>query len=106
MSDEVENRIRSLREKVSYHDDRYHRNAKPEISDREYDRLKRELVDLERAHPEYARPDSPAQTVGDDRLEGFTAYTHRSPMLSLDNTYDFGELRDFFNRLKTVFGGG
>ena len=104
MSDVVEKRIRSLREKVSYHDERYHRYAKPEISDREYDRLKRELEDLEGAHPEYARPDSPAQTVGDDRLEKFASYTHRSPMQSLDNTYHFGELRDFSNRLKRLLG--
>lgn len=106
MSDEVENRIRSLREKVSYHDERYYRHAEQEITDREYDRLKRELEELERAHPEHARPDSPAQAVGDDRLEGFSSYTHRLPMQSLDNTYHFGELRDFSNRLERLLGEG
>lgn len=106
MSDELENLIRSLREKVSYHDERYYRHDEPEITDREYDRLKRELEDLERSHPEHVRPDSPTQAVGDDRLEGFSSYTHRSPMQSLDNTYRFGELRDFANRLERLLGEG
>ena len=104
MSDEVEDRIRLLREKVSHHDERYYRYAEPEISDRQYDRLKRELEDLEREHPELAGPDSPVLEVGDDRLEGFSSYTHRLPMQSLDNTYRFGELRDFANRLERLLG--
>ncbi len=104
MSDEVENRIRLLRETVSHHNERYYRYAEPEISDRQYDRLKRELEDLEREYPEFGGPDSPVLEVGDDRLEGFPSYTHRSPMQSLDNTYLFGELRDFANRLERLLG--
>lgn len=106
MSDEVEHRMRLLREKVSYHNERYYRYAEPEISDRQYDRLKRELEDLEREYPEFARPDSPSSEVGDDRLESFPNYDHRLPMQSLDNTYRFGELRDFANRLERLLGEG
>jgi DNA ligase (NAD+) len=94
-------RIAHLRAALARHDELYYKKTKPEISDFEYDLLKRELAALERAHPELAGP-SPTQTVGDDRTEGFATTRHRAPMLSLDNTYSQDELRDFDTRLRRV----
>jgi len=94
-------RIARLREEIARHDELYHRQARPEISDFEYDLLKKELETLEKKHPELAGP-SPSQTVGDDRAEGFATVRHRAPMLSLDNTYNEAELREFDARLRRV----
>ena len=94
-------RIAQLRADLARHDELYYRKAKPEISDFEYDLLKKELEALEQAHPELAGP-SPTQTVGDDRADGFATARHRAPMLSLDNTYSQDELRDFDARLRRV----
>jgi len=94
-------RIAQLRADLARHDELYYRKTKPEISDFEYDLLKKELEALEQAHPEWAGP-SPTQTVGDDRAEGFVTARHRAPMLSLDNTYSQDELRDFDARLRRV----
>jgi len=94
-------RIARLREEIARHDELYHRQARPEISDFEYDLLKKELEALEKKHPELAGP-SPSQVVGDDRSEGFITMRHRAPMLSLDNTYNETELREFDARLRRV----
>jgi DNA ligase (NAD+) len=72
--------------------------------DFEYDRLKRELADLEAQFPDSGATDSPTTRVGDDRLEGFVTYRHRQPMQSLDNTYSEAELRAFQQRLVKLFG--
>jgi len=85
------------------HDELYYRQARPEITDFEYDRLKRELADLESQFPELKAADSPTGRVGDDRLEGFATYRHRQPMQSLDNTYSEAELRAFHQRLVKLF---
>lgn len=97
-------RIAELREQIQRHDDLYYKKAQPEISDQDYDALKRELADREAQHPELASADSPAQRVGDDRQEGFEKYRHRTPMLSLDNTYSGDELREFHERLVRLIG--
>lgn len=102
--DEPAKRIAELRRVISRHDELYYRQAAPEISDPEYDRLKAELIDLEAKHPEFAAGDSPSITVGDDRLEHFASYRHRQPMQSLDNTYSQEELRAFHERLVRLFG--
>ena len=102
----VVNRIEALRAEIRHHDELYFRKARPEVSDQEYDALKRELADLEAAHPELLAPDSPTRAVGDDRLEGFEVYRHRQPMQSLDNTYSSEELRAFGQRLARIFGDG
>jgi DNA ligase (NAD+) len=94
-------RIAQLRATLARHDELYYKKTAPEISDPEYDRLKKALEALEQAHPELAGP-SPTQTVGDDRTEGFATARHRAPMLSLDNTYNQDELRDFDTRLRRV----
>ncbi len=92
-----------LRAEIRRHDDLYFRRAEPEISDREYDRLKRELADLESRHPDFVPEDTPTRQVGDDRQEAFATYRHRQPMQSLDNTYSEEELREFFHRLVRLF---
>jgi DNA ligase (NAD+) len=73
---------------------------RPEISDAEYDRLMRDLQSMEEAHPEFAAPDSPTVRVGGKPREGFVKVPHSSPMLSLDNALDEGELRDFDRRVR------
>ena len=101
---EASQRIAELRAQVGRHDELYHRRARPEITDFEYDRLKRELASLEASFPRFKTADSPTQRVGDDRLEGFAVYRHRQPMQSLDNTYSEGDLRAFDQRLVKLFG--
>lgn len=104
-ADHAAKRIQELRRSIARHDELYHRQAEPEISDFDYDLLKQELLDLEAKHPEHAAPDSPSIQVGDDRLEQFRSYRHRQPMQSLDNTYSQEELRVFHHRLARLFPG-
>lgn len=101
---EAKERIATLRAEVARHAELYYREAKPEISDREYDKLERELADLEAQFPEFAAIASPTSQVGDDRAEGFVTYRHRQPMQSLDNTYSEEEYRAFHQRLVKIFG--
>ena len=96
---ETEKRIAHLRAALAHHDEMYHRRAQPEISDQDYDQLKRELADLEAMFPDFASGASPTHQVGDDRTEGFQTYRHRERMMSLDNTYSEEELREFHARL-------
>ena len=84
-----------LRRQIEHHDYRYYVLNEPEISDSEYDRLFRELKNLEEAHPEVRTPDSPTQRVGTPPIEGFEQHRHLIPMLSLDNAFGHDELRDF-----------
>jgi DNA ligase (NAD+) len=98
MERDIQNRIKKLRELINYHDRKYYAENKPEISDQEYDRLMRELGELEQAHPKFITPDSPTQRVSGEVLEGFETVEHRVPMLSMDNTYSADEIRDFNNR--------
>jgi DNA ligase (NAD+) len=97
-------RIAVLRVEVARHDERYYREARPEISDFEYDVLKKELADLEARFPQLASADSPTQKVGDDRIQGFKEVEHRQKMLSLDNTYSEEEVRAFHVRLTKLLG--
>ncbi len=92
-------RLIQLRAEITRHDELYYRAAKPEINDREYDRLKSELAELEAKFPDLAVATSPTDRVGDDRLAGFETCRHRLPMQSLDNTYSEEELRAFHARL-------
>lgn len=96
---EAKKRINELRAEVARHDELYHRKARPEISDYDYDRLKRELADLEQRFPQFASETSATQRVGDDRAAGFARVKHRMAMMTLDNTYDEAELREFHARL-------
>ena len=90
--DRAESRIAELVELIRYHDQRYHGDDDPEIPDADYDLLKRELLELEVAHPELVWPDSPTQTVGADPSKLFAPVKHRVPMMSLDNAFDRDEL--------------
>ncbi|MEO6993907.1 MAG: NAD-dependent DNA ligase LigA, partial [Lacunisphaera sp.] len=101
---EAKLRIAELRQEVGRHAELYYRRAKPEISDQDYDRLERELADLEKEFPQFAVKESPTTRVGDDRLDGFETYRHRLRMQSLDNTYSETELREFHQRLVKLFG--
>jgi DNA ligase (NAD+) len=96
---EAAKRIRELRGEIRKHDRLYYEEAAPVISDREYDRLYRELVDLEKQFPDLVTPDSPTQRVGGKPLEAFAQIQHRVPMLSLDNTYSEGEVANFYKRI-------
>jgi DNA ligase (NAD+) len=102
MSVSVEKQIRNLREEIREHDRRYYLEANPSISDKDYDRLYRQLRDLEAAHPELITRDSPTQRVSEMPLPGFETVAHRTPMLSLDNTYSEQEVSDFFRRLERL----
>jgi len=96
---EAARRIQQLRAEIERHNRLYYDEATPVISDREYDALYRELRDLEEAHPALRAADSPTQRVGEQPLEGFEQIRHRTPMLSLDNTYSSEEVVAWFNRM-------
>ncbi|HDQ99555.1 MAG TPA: NAD-dependent DNA ligase LigA, partial [candidate division WOR-3 bacterium] len=97
---EARRRVEKLRRELDEHNYRYHVLAQPVISDREYDRQLAELAGLEEAFPELASPDSPTRRVGGEPLAGFETVEHRPPMLSLDNTYSYDELRRFDERVR------
>jgi len=88
-------RMKDLAAQVLEHRRRYFVLDQPVLSDSEYDALERELRELEARHPEWADPNSPTQRVGAEPLEAFRKARHRTPMLSLDNTYSEGELREW-----------
>lgn len=100
----VKERIIQLREQLNYHNRKYYVDNAPEISDFEFDRMMRELQDLEAAHPEYADPNSPTARVGSDITTEFATVHHRFPMLSLSNTYSIEELREFVGRVEKEIG--
>jgi DNA ligase (NAD+) len=95
-------RIARLRREIEEHNRRYHEEAAPTISDREYDQIYRELLDLEARFPSLISTDSPTRHVGGKPLKAFTQITHRVPMLSLDNTYSEEEIADFFRRMERL----
>ena len=92
-------RIIELRELLHKYNNLYYVQNAPVISDIEFDQLMHELIDLEERHPELYDPNSPTQRVGSDLSKGFEQAEHRYPMLSLDNTYNEQEVRDFFQRV-------
>jgi DNA ligase (NAD+) len=97
-------KIESLRERIRHHEYLYYVLDNPEISDREFDKLMRQLKDLEGQHPALLTPDSPTQRVGGKPREGFVKVPHSSPMLSLDNTYREEELRAWEDRVHQLSG--
>jgi DNA ligase (NAD+) len=98
-------RIAELREEIREHDRRYHLEDRPTISDREYDKLLQELIDLEREHPDLVTPDSPTQRVGGDVQTELKPVRHSVPMMSIDNTYSEEEIRAFDERVRKGLGG-
>ena len=93
-------RVAELRERIDYHNYRYHALDDPEIPDSEYDRLMRELEALEAAHPDLQTPDSPTRRVGAEPVSAFAEVVHATPMLSLGNAFGEEELRDFDRRVR------
>ena len=91
-----------LVEEIRQHDYAYHVLAQPRISDQDYDRLYRQLADLEKEFPQLVSPDSPTQRVGGEPLKAFKPVQHLKPMLSLDNTYSQEELREFVHRVQRL----
>jgi DNA ligase (NAD+) len=104
VSRDVGKRIEELRRSLELHNYRYYVLDAPEISDAAYDRLLRELQNLEAAHPEFADPDSPTRRVGAPPAAAFTPVRHRVPMLSLQNAFSEGELLEFDRRVRRFLG--
>src|SRR4051794_4992222 len=100
MKHSLAERAEDLRKQLEHHEYRYYVLDDPEVSDAEYDALMRELRDLEDAHPDLRSADSLTQRVGGKPREGFVKVSHSSPMLSLDNALNEGELRDFDARVR------
>jgi DNA ligase (NAD+) len=99
MSKAFADEIERLRDEIRRHDQKYYVEAAPEISDTDYDRLMARLKQLEAAHPELIVPDSPTQRVGEQPVDDLASITHRVPMLSIENTYSVGELREYGQRI-------
>src|SRR5213594_3529251 len=99
---EAAKRIQQLREEIRKHDRLYYEEAAPIISDREYDRLYKQLIDLESQFPDLVTPDSPTQGVGEKPLKAFEQVAHLIPMLSLDNTYSEEEVKNFYARIRRL----
>ena len=104
-------RVAELRQLIDHHNRLYYTQAEPEISDADYDKLFRELEDLEKKHPEIADPNSPTQRVGSQPLEGFSQIQHPVPMLSIDDVFELkdaeipeAELIAFYRRLQKNLG--
>ena len=95
-------RIAELRRLIEHHNYRYYVLDQPEITDAAYDRLLRELIELEEKHPELVTPDSPTQRVGAPPAEAFGTITHRVPLLSLGNAFSTEELAAFDQRVKRM----
>lgn len=98
-------RAAELRKLIDYHNHKYYVDAAPEISDREFDRLLAELTKLEADHSDLVTPDSPTQRVGGRPIDEFRSVRHRLPMLSIDNTYNPDELREFDRSVRKLLGG-
>jgi len=106
-----EMRLKELRTQIRHHDELYYNQATSEISDAEYDKLYRELEDLEKKHPEFSDANSPTQRVGGQPIEGFQQIQHAVPMLSIDDVFELkdapepaAELIAFYKRLQKNLG--
>jgi DNA ligase (NAD+) len=98
-------RARDLANEIRRHERLYYVENRPEISDRQFDALMRELVELEERYPVLAAPDSPARRVGGEPAEEFATVTHAAPMLSLENAYSWEEAQAWLARVRRALGG-
>src|SRR5438477_3833335 len=105
MKDSLINRVEELRRQLEHHEYLYYVLDQHEISDAQFDRLMRELRNIEEAHAELRSPDSPTQRVGGQPREGFVKVSHSSPMLSVDNALNEQELREFDGRVRALLKG-
>ncbi len=100
----IQQQIETLRAELHRHNHNYYVLNAPEITDFEFDRMMRELQDLEQAHPEFYDENSPTMRVGSDLSKEFRQVTHKYPMLSLGNTYSEGEVTEFYDRARKMLG--
>lgn len=104
MTAAVKKKIEKLRQEIRHHNRMYYVEAAPDITDREYDRLMKQLQELEQQHPEYDSPESPSHKVGGEPIEGFRTVPHRVPMLSIDNIFEEENLADFDRKIRRRLG--
>ena len=104
MSETAAEKIDRLRREINQHNRLYYVENRPEISDNEFDRLLKQLEELEREHPDLDIPESPTHKVGGEPIEGFRTVEHLVPMLSIDNVYSEEELKEFDQRLRKLSG--
>ncbi|MCD6412740.1 MAG: NAD-dependent DNA ligase LigA [Elusimicrobia bacterium] len=100
--EQVKRKIEKLRAEINRHNWLYYVKNQPEISDGEYDRLYSELKELEQKFPHFITPDSPTQRVGGEPLKEFRSVKHRIPMLSLENTYDEDDIKNWITRNRKI----
>ena len=98
-------RAEKLRREIAYHEKKYYVDNDPQVSDAEFDRLMRELGEIEARFPALVAPESPTQRVGEKPVDGFATVAHRTPMLSIDNVYNEDELREFGERVSKLLPG-
>jgi len=99
---DIAQRVEKLREAIRHHDRKYYADNDPEITDRDYDLLVKELEDLEKKHPDLVTSDSPTQRVGGEPLKAFAQVRHEIPMTSISNTYSHKELEEFDARVRKL----
>jgi len=106
MSDlqKIKQELENLKSTIKYHDYKYYILNNPEITDYEYDKLFKKLIDLEQKYPQFKTPDSPTQRISSDVTTDFKPVNHSKPMLSLDNTYSQQEIIDWEKRIKKILG--
>ena len=102
MSEDIRKKIAELTATINYHSNRYYNMDEPEIEDYEYDRLMRELIDLEERFPMYADPNSPTKKVGGKSSEMFAPVVHTVRMESLQDAFSHEEVEDFDNRVRDI----
>lgn len=105
VSKAIRDKVQKLREEIEHHNYLYYVETSPKISDQKFDALLKELEELEEKYPDLRTPDSPTQRVGGQPLEGFVQVEHVVPMLSIDNTYNEDELREFDKRVRKGLDG-
>lgn len=101
---DIQKKIKELTDIINYHNHKYYVEDNPEIGDYEYDKLIKELMEIEEKHPEYKSENSPTQRVGGKPLEKFNQVVHKVPMLSLSNAFGENDLLDFDKRIKGIVG--
>ncbi len=104
MSTSIQKRVDQLREALHRHNHLYYVESRPEISDRQFDAMLQELIELEAAHPELTTADSPTQRVGGEPADELAPVHHVVPMMSIDNTYSHDEVRAFDERVRKALG--
>ena len=102
----IQKQIQTLRQTLHEHNYNYYVLSQPTISDRKFDKLMQQLIDLEAQYPEFHDPNSPSVRVGSDISKNFSQVAHKYPMLSLQNTYSEGEVSDFYNRVQKALNEG